>query len=214
MTDKISVAIAEDHSLVRAGFVRMLSDYSHIYVVFEAGNGRELLKGLLVFKPAVILLDIAMPSMGGIKAMEKIRKRYPRQKIIVISAFAEEASIVEYVKLGANGFLYKDCEVGHLIHTIQEVYLKGDSFDERSRRMLSRNGILVGPQSHQRELTEREIQILKLLSSNTPAARIAEQMGIKERTVEWYKHILLQKTQCKDLPALVAYAFKEGIAGV
>lgn len=205
MSEKIHIAIAEDHRLVRQGFIRMLSDYTNIKVLFEASNGKELLKYLGEFKPSIILLDIAMPVLGGIKAMQKIKVRYPKIKIIVISAFSEEMSIVEYVKLGANSFLNKDCDVEQLVSTIYALNESASYFDESTTRLLIKYGIMPG-HTPKRALTEKELVILKLICANKAYPDIAEETGLKLPTVYWYEHQLLQKTKCRDVSDLVAYA--------
>ncbi len=207
MNTKINIAIAEDHRLVRQGFIRMLSDYPNINVLFEASNGKELLKYLKESKPSIILLDIAMPVMGGIKAMGIIKERYPKLKIIVISSYSEETSIIEYVKLGANSFLNKDCDVEELVAAIYALNESGTHFDPGTTKLLIKHGLLPGFQN-QRELTDREKKVLKYISENIPYTKIADLMGLKLPTVFWYEHQLLQKTNCKDVGDLIAYAQK------
>ena len=205
MNDKINIAIAEDHRLVRQGFIRMLSDYPNINILFEASNGKELLKSLKEHKPSIILLDIAMPIIGGIKAMNIIRERHPKLKIIVISSYAEETSIIEYVKLGANSFLNKDCDVEELVKAIYSLNENGTHFDANTTKLLTKHGILPG-YKNQRGLTEREITVLQFICNNKPYEEIAEIMGLKLRTVNWYEYQLFQKTNCKDLNSLIVYA--------
>lgn len=212
MNEKISIGIAEDHGLVRAGLIRMLHDYSNIKILFESSNGKELLKHLSEFKPQIVLLDIAMPLLGGIKAMEKMREKYPKIKIIVISAFAEETSITEYVRFGANAFLNKDCSENDLIKTIFEVKEKGSYFDNDVKKMLLKHGFFTKAKDT-RELTERELHVLRLLCDNLSSAEIAAKMDIKENSVRWYKHILLEKTNCKNSRELISYAAKMKLIG-
>lgn len=205
MIEKINIAIAEDHRLVRQGFVRMLSDYPQIHILFEASNGKELLKQLKDHKPSIILLDIEMPIVNGIDAMTTIKERYPKIKFIVISSFAEETSIIEYVKLGANSFLKKDCDVDQLIETITELNEKNFSFDSELTKLLLKFGAF--PENIQtRLLTEREISVLTGISKNLSNAEIGKLLGVKERTIDWYKYMLFHKTNCNDIASLLDFA--------
>lgn len=205
MNETINIAIAEDHRLVRQGFIRMLSDYPTIKVLFEVSNGKEMLKGLKELKPSIILLDIAMPVLGGIKTMSIIKERYPKIKIIVISSYADETSIIEYVKLGANSFLNKDCDVEELVGAINALNESGAHFDATTSKLLIKHGLLPGFKN-QRELTDREIAVLQHICANTPYPEIAKLMGLKLPTINWYEHQLLQKTNCKSISDLVSYA--------
>lgn len=206
MIEKINIGIAEDHVLVRQGFIRMLEDYKRINILFEVGNGRDLLTAIQDFKPSIILLDIAMPHMGGIKALELIRERYPWVKVIVISAYTEEVSIMEYVKLGAISFLDKACTVDTLITAIETVYNTGTYFDVELTKLLVKYGIYPITGGKKRELTERETIVLKLMCEDIPYTDIAQKIGIKVNTVEWYEMQLKKKTRCKNLKELQAYA--------
>jgi DNA-binding NarL/FixJ family response regulator len=201
MKKKITIGIAEDHKIVRQGFVRMLSDQKHIKILFEADNGEDLLKHLETYTPSIILLDIAMPVMDGLKAMEVIRLRFPELKIIVISGYSQDPAIIEYVKAGANSFLPKDCDIEMLVKAIQDVSKRGFYFDTNTAKLLDENGIF-----QPKEFTEKEMTILRLVCANKLIAEIADLTGIEEPTVRWYKHRILKKTECKDESSLIAFA--------
>jgi len=206
MKYEIHIGIAEDHVLVRQGFIRMLQDHTNIKILFEVGNGKDLLKQLQDHKPSIILLDIAMPVMGGIKAIEKVKERYPKVKIIVISAYSEDISIIEYVKLGANSFLNKECDVDTLLTAIETVYDKGSYFSKDISKLLSKYGLDPNKDDKRRELTDREIEVLTLLCADLTYNEIADKIGINARTVQWYEQQLFKKTKCKDMKALKTYA--------
>ena len=106
MKKKIYIGIAEDHKIVRQGFVKMLNDQKHIKILFEANNGEELLKCLEKFKPSLILLDIAMPVMDGFKTLQVVTKKHPGVKVVVFSSHYNEFYISELilVKIRMNGF--------------------------------------------------------------------------------------------------------------
>jgi len=208
MTDTITIAIAEDQGLVRQGFVRMLNDYSHIKILFESANGQELLDSLRDFRPAIILLDINMPVISGIPAMKKIKQRFPTIKIIVISAYSDQTSIIEYVKFGANAFLDKNCKVELLVEVIDAVYHHGWYFSDEINKKLHDLNIFPEQYSSERSLTGREILLLQLINDNRHPEDIARLLGIKERTIAVHKHRMFQKTNCENVDALILYAKK------
>lgn len=210
MSQKINIGIAEDQGLMREGFIRMLSDFNEIKILFAVDNGKELLKSLKENKPSIILLDIAMPVLGGIKAMEKIKERYPKMKIIVISGFSEEMSILEYVRRGANGFVNKNTNVKKLMEAIRTVDETGSYFDEKTSKLLAKYGLLPNYQN-ERELTERELIVLKLICVNKAPSEIAKLMGIKEITIAGYKHKIFQKTNSQSIEELISYAERNGV---
>lgn len=209
MKRKISIGIAEDHDLVRQGFVRMLRDYSDIRVVFEANNGTELLHQLKTTQPDVILLDIAMPILDGLNAIKIMKEHFSAIKIIVITAYSEETSIIEYVKLGANACLDKNCKIETLVNTIYGVYKHDYFFTPEITKLLVANGVYPSSMQNDRDLTEKEIIMLKLICSGTPYQKIADIKKLSLKTVYWYEHQLLQKTNSKDLHELRAYSEKK-----
>ncbi len=208
MNDTIRIGIAEDHDLVRQGLVRMLNDYQEIKIILEAGNGKELLRLLTEnkVKPKIILLDIAMPVINGIVAMEKIKERFPKLKIIVISAYTEEASILEYVKNGANAFLPKNCKIELLIEAIREVNTKGFYFEPSLHKLLIKKGLFPNNLKGSRPLTDRESLILKYFCEQKPYPEIADELGLNPNTVEWYQHKLLLKTNTENMKELIRFA--------
>lgn len=209
MKDKIAIGIAEDHDLVREGFVSILQEYSDISVLFEAGNGKQLLRSLKEFKPAMILLDIEMPVLGGIAALAELRQHFPKVKIIVISAHAEPSSILEYVKLGAIAFLPKNCKKNTLVKAIYSVKQNGTYFEEDVMKLLVRNGAAPAEPEKERKLTESEITVLKLLYENKSFDEIAGILNINARTARWYQHMLLVKTRTENIEDLLQYAVKK-----
>jgi DNA-binding NarL/FixJ family response regulator len=210
MRKQIDIAIAEDHDLVREGLIVMLKEHKYIKVLFEARNGKELIAGLEQQQPDVILLDIVMPMLDGIKTLKKIRRLYPKIKIVVVSGFSEDSSVVEYVKLGANSFLPKNCNSASLVDAIYKVSKYGRYFEEPVLKLLEKNGIM--PLDSDRELSKKEIFVLKLLCQDKSLESIAEITGTSVKTVYWYRYSIQNKTKCFDLPHLKIYARKLSLA--
>lgn len=198
---RISIGIAEDHILVRKGIVEILNKFENVTVLFEVSDGKELLERLREVEPHIILLDIKMPGVGGLDAMKEIKIIHPNVKIVVISAYDDQEDIIDYVKKGANAFLPKNCSVASLATTIKGVYKNGLHFEDDTLKSIA--------QIKHRELTQREIVILKLFCAETPYEKIAEMMEIDLKTVKWYLRKLMLKTNTKDVSDLLMFAKKK-----
>lgn len=208
MKTKINIGIADDHSLVRDGFVSILRSYPHVNIMFEANNGVELLNSLNKSNPDIVLLDIGMPVLDGIGAMLIMRKKFPTIKIMVISGHSEPKSIIEYIKLGAISFLPKDCNKATLIKAIQIVSEIGTFFERDIYALLEEHGLFPDALVKKRKLSENELTVLKLLCENKTMTEISELMSIKLVTVGTYRHTLFRKTNTNDLNTLKKYATK------
>ena len=204
--NRINIAIAEDHAMVRQGFVRMLVDHTDINILFECTNGLELLTLLENSSPQVVLLDIEMPILNGRKAIEKIKQLFPQIKIIVISAYIDDESIIQNVKLGADCFIPKHSESSTLVQSIYNVLEDGYFYEDRILALLEKNGI--SPHGGVKRLSSKEIAILKLICENITSEDMSKRLNIQPNTIRWYKHRIFAKTGTSDLDELRIYAQK------
>jgi len=211
MTDIINIAIAEDHELVREGFVAMLKKYPRINILFEANDGKELIKGLKNAEPDIVLLDIEMPVMNGIDAIIKIKQLFPKIKIIVISAHSEETEILEYVKLGADSFLPKHCKKETLLTAILSVQEDGRFFEKHIATLIAKVLPPAPKPKKEKKLTERDLKFLKYYYAGKDYSEIARLMNVVEKTLIWYKHIIMAKTNSKSMEELQEYLSKREI---
>jgi DNA-binding NarL/FixJ family response regulator len=211
MKRRINIGIAEDHDLVRKGYVGLLKNNSDIKIIFEAANGKELMEALKVHQPDIILLDISMPLVSGTDAMTIMKQYFPNIKIIVISAYSDDFAILEYIKLGADSFLPKYFKTESLVSAIYSVYKHGSYFEENITKLLAKSGTPQRDYLTEKELTEREKIILKYICENKPYKDIAAIMKLSERTIDWYKHKLIHKTNSENMDGLLVYAKKNGI---
>lgn len=217
MSDKIRVILAEDQQLVRAALVSLMNDLIDIKVVGEVEDGVELLNILDKVECDIVVTDIRMPRMDGIEAVAKIGEYHPNLGVIGLSQHDDNDIIVEFIRAGGRGFLLKNAdptEVEKAIHTVHQTghYLNAkvsqslfqNSFRARRRRKSSLfNGV-----------TEREVEILKLLSKEHTAAEMADKLNISPRTVEKHISHLHQKFETKKTIGLVLCAIREGIIQV
>lgn len=211
MKEKINVGIAEDHLLVRQGMVSLLREFEELNILFDVGDGKELMSQLKESKPDVILLDIEMPHMNGREALEKIKIRYPKIKVIIISMHFEEPYIIEFIKKGANGFLPKNVDIEFIVDAIYSAHHEGYYFDSKVSKVLAAN--LINPHVGESAqaisvLSDREIQILKYVCFERTNREIGEILNLSQRTIEGHRKSILKKTGAKTSMGMVIYAIK------
>jgi DNA-binding NarL/FixJ family response regulator len=211
MKKQIHIAIADDHDIVREGLIALLQRHEIIKVIFDVSNGKELLEKLKTVKPDIILLDLDMPILSGREAFEKIKQRFPRVKIIIISATFNDQIIVDYVKKGVNSFLHKNCKLDKLIDTICSVQENEFYFDSKISKMLAKE--ISEPTEPQGKIvfSEIELNILEYLCQGLTSKQIGEKLFINYRTVEFHRSQMLKKINSKNVPALIIYAVKNNL---
>ena len=211
MKNAVDIVIADDHKLFRKGIRVLLEDFDFVNEVHEAGDGKELLELLKGMKkhPDVILLDIQMPVMDGIEAHKQIRKKYPQQKVLIISMESDEQVMLHLISEGINGYLLKNADPEELEAAIISV-LKNDFYFPKDLSQM----VLKGVKQRQvrlnslPEFSERELEVLELLCKEYTASEIADKLDISTRTVEGYRRKLLEKTASKNVAGLVVFALK------
>lgn len=211
MKRRINIGVAEDHELIRKGYIGLLKSYTDIKVIFEASDGKELMDALKIHQPDIILLDISMPVVSGTDALTIIKQYFPAVKIIVISAYDDEFAILEYIKLGADSFLPKHFKTQTLVSAIYTVYKHGSYFEENITNLLARNGTAKREYLPEKELTEREKEMLRYICGNKTHQEIALLTNINERTIDWYKQKLILKTNSENFKGLLNYARENGM---
>lgn len=209
-----NVILVDDHKIFRKGLHFLLEDMEGIKVVGEAENGIEFLKLLSVTSADIVLMDINMPEMNGIEATVEALKRFPELKIIVLSMHGEEQYYDKMVEAGVKGFLLKNSDVDELTTAIQNVGSGGSYFSQEllvgilNKRKQQKN------QSEVVKLTERELEVLKLICKGYNNNKIADTLFISIRTVERHRANLLSKTDCTNSISMVMYAVKNNIIEV
>jgi two-component system invasion response regulator UvrY len=212
-TKEYSVVIADDHTLMRNALARLVSSFDKYNVVFEAGNGKEVIEKLKIHGiPDIILLDISMPVMDGFETAEWLTKNYPQIKILSLSMQSDEESIIKMLKLGAKGYLMKNVEPEELNLALDSVMTKDFYLSE-----IVSGKVVVGLHKdftnplEPLALTDKEREFLRLICSELTYKDIAEKMFISSRTVEDYRSALFAKLKLKSRVGLAMYAIKNGV---
>lgn len=213
MTEKISVLIADDHAIVRNGIAALLATEGDIDVIGEASNGKEAVRAASDLHPDVILMDLVMPEMDGIQAIQQIRTDDPDARILVMTSFATDEMVFPAIKSGALGYLLKDSSPEELVAAIHQVYRGEPSLHPQiARRVLQE---ISQPPTQTRTddpLTEREVEVLKLIARGMSNQEIAEQLVISETTVRTHVSRILSKLHLASRTQAALYALKEGLA--
>lgn len=214
----INIAVVDDHHLFRAGLVSLLKDYEELNVVIQASGGRDLLKQLKNHSesgksrhslPDVILLDIQMAEMNGIETTLQLQQDYPGIKIIILTMHNEEGFIFDLMNKGASGFLAKDKTVDMVVEAIHSVMDTGIYFNQQILQAIVKGSQrkLKAPEfSKGTELSEREIEIIRLVCDQKTNKEIAEQLEVSQRTIETHRTTIANKTGVKNTAGLVLFA--------
>ncbi len=207
------VLLADDHPLFRDG-VRSLLEARGVEIVGEAGDGQEALEAALRLRPDVILMDITMPRMDGLEATRLIKARMPGVKVVMLTVSDEDRTLFEAIKSGAQGYLLKDLQADEFFNLLSGIErgetpisrgLAGRILEEFARRRTDR----PEPGAPD-ELTDREREVLRCVSSGISNREVAATLHISENTVKFHMKNILDKLHLQNRAAVVAYAARKG----
>jgi two-component system, NarL family, invasion response regulator UvrY len=204
----IRVLITDDHAIVREGLRRILAASPEIAVVDEAADGIEALQKIGTCNPDVVLVDISMQGMSGIDLIGRIRAEHPQLPILVLSMHKEEQFAVRSLKVGAAGYLTKDCAPEQLAQAIRRVAVGGKYITSEVADALA-SAILPAPtETPHTLLSNREFQIFRKLASGKSINEIAQELSLSANTVSTHKRRLMNKLGVENNAGLVVYAVK------
>ncbi len=214
--EKITVLLAEDHTIVREGLRSLLEKEIGIEVVGEAEDGREAIKKAEALQPDIAVMDITMPGLNGLEATRQLKKSFPEMKIIILTMHANEEYVLHSLQAGASGYLVKKAAPAELISAIQAVYRGGsflspsisktviDEYIRKAERISEIDGI------HEK-LTNREREVLQLISEGRKPREIAGLLYISIKTVETHRAHIMDKLDIHSTADLTQYAIRKGI---
>ncbi|SEP36566.1 response regulator [Mucilaginibacter sp. AW1-7] len=207
LTKPIQIALVDDHRLFRSGIAALIDSFGGYNILFEAAHGQELIRSIdSGMVPDIILLDINMPVMDGISTAQWLRKYHPSIRIIILSMFEDAEKVLLMVRAGVKGYLLKDAEPDEFERALIKVS-EGDLFypDFVTRHLLNNFNI---DKEAQVQLNPREIEFLRLTSTELTYKEIADTMNISVRTVDSFRDHLFEKLQIKSRVGLVLYSIK------
>jgi NarL family two-component system response regulator LiaR len=210
---EIRVLLVDDHTIVRKGLLALLGTRADIQVVGEASNGIDAVTQSRVLRPDVILMDLVMPELDGIDAIQQIMAHHPEIRILVLTSFATDDKVFPAIKAGALGYLLKDSSPDDLIQAIRQVYQGESSLHPLiARRVLQE---LTRPSERPPTadpLTHREVEVLRLIGQGLENRDIAEQLAISGTTVRTHVSNILGKLHLASRTQAALYALREGLA--
>lgn len=213
---KIKITIADDYKIFREGLKISLASDNEIEFLHEADNGEDLISNIEKARPDVILMDLKMPIMDGMEATQIIRKKYNDIKILVVSMYDDDKFIIHLMEIGANGYLLKNSEPDEIRKAIHAVAENGYYFNDLVNKALLKKLVLrnnIKPSFNENvELTEREMEVLKLICEEKTAAEIAKIIFLSPRSVEGIRQRLIEKIGVRNTAGLVMFAAKNNIA--
>lgn len=216
---KIPVALVDDHILLRNGLASLINSFEDYQVVFEANNGIDFLEKMKINpQTAIVLMDINMPEMDGYDTTLWLKRNAPEIKVLALSMYDSENSIIRMLKSGARGYVLKDIEPSEFKTALNALVNKGFYYSEMVSGKLMHAVNSMGENENNIKtldiLTEREIDFLKLACSELTYKEIADKMYLSARTIDGYRDDLFEKLHLKTRVGLVLFAIKNGIVNL
>ncbi len=215
---RIRVLVADDHALLREGIRALLASAADMEVVGEAADGREAIEQCRLLKPDVVLMDIAMPGLGGLEASLEIRREWPQIRVLVLTQYDDPEYVSRFLKAGVAGYVLKKAAGPELAAAIRNVYRGGLVLDPAVAR-----DALAGPPAGApgaaegdpyEALTDREKQVLKLVAEGRSNKEVAQELAISVKTAMSHRENIMEKLGLHSRTDLIRFALKKGVIRV
>lgn len=210
-SEKIAVVLVDDHAIVRQGLRTYLELQPDIEVVGEASDGREAVGVVRDLLPDIVLMDLVMPNSDGVEATRAITGMAPSTRVIVLTSFSEDEKVFASIKAGAQGYLMKDVLPSDLVKAIRTVYKGEAQLDPEIARKLMHEFTNPQPTAPRHDLTERELEVLRLIAHGKTNKDISEDLVLSEKTVKTHVSNILQKLHLSDRTQAAVYALRQKI---
>ena len=213
----IKILIADDHKIVREAITSLLDNEVGMSVVAEADNGRIAVQLASQLRPDVVVMDIAMPNLNGIEATRQIIRELPQTKVLMLSEQSDRRCVCEALRAGASGFVPKRCDFAELVTAIRNLSANHTYLSSEI------TAVVVDSYIHRRSdqdnsaysvLTNREREVLQLIAEGMSTKRIARELHLSAKTIEWHRSQLMKKVHLTSIAELVKYAITEGLTCV
>lgn len=215
MTEQINILVADDHAVVRTGISAWIASEPDLFLSGEAADGEEAVAKALELQPDVILMDLVMPNKDGIEAIKEIIQVNPDARILVITSFSDKDKAIQAIKAGAMGFMMKDTSPEGMLQAIRAVQQGKPWLSNEITRMLMHEQRLtreeISPTDH---LTDREVDVLKLIAQGLSDNDIADQLSVSKATVRYHISNILAKLNLENRTQAALYAIREGYVSI
>lgn len=211
--EPIRILLADDHHLVRAGIKALLQEIADFEVVGDSHDGEETVRLAGELKPDVVILDIAMPGLTGLQALEKIRAAWPACRVLILSMYDSEEHVISALRLGAAGYVLKNAAPQELELAIRAVLDGGTWLSAAvSRQVVDSYLTHVRTLDRPDGLTARQLEVLKMIAEGRRTKEIAHALAVSVKTVETFRAQIMNKLGIQDVAGLVRYAIRNGIS--
>jgi NarL family two-component system response regulator LiaR len=213
MSEPITVMLVDDHAMVRQGVKAFLATQPDLSVVGEAGSGEEAVMMAAQFVPDVILMDLIMPSMDGVEATRRVKQVSPRSQVVVLTSYHEDENIFPALKAGALSYILKDLSADELASAVRKAAVGEAILHPRvaARVIKEVQGARDEKVNPFTELSQRELEVLKLIADGMSNAEMAAKLVLSEKTIKGHVSNILSKLQLADRTQAAVYAWREGI---
>ncbi len=209
---KIKILLVDDHKIFLDGIRSLLSEIENFEIIGSATSGEMVVEMLKSITPDLVITDITMKEMSGLELTKIIKEKFPEISILILSMHTNEEFVLNAVKAGAAGYLPKDTSINELINAIEVINNGGQYFSKNISEFFFMNYINRVKQEHNlienEKLTQREIEVLKLIATGLSNKEIADKLFISIKTVDTHKSHLMQKLKCKNSAEMVLFAIK------
>jgi DNA-binding NarL/FixJ family response regulator len=213
MPPPIRVLLADDHTLLRDGLVRILESEGDVQVIAQAADGGEALEQALALRPDVVVTDVSMPRLSGIELAHRLRQALPHARVLVLTMHQEDQYVLQAVRAGASGYLVKDSPAAELLAAVRNVHAGRGHFGPQVARALAEQ--LQHPERAADDpyatLTRREREVFRLIAEGLTTKEIARQLSISTKTAENHRTRVLGKIGVRNTAELVRYALRRGL---
>lgn len=209
----IRILVVDDHPVVREGIAAMLARQPDLAVAGEAGDGLEAVEKAVALRPDVVLMDLQMPRLDGVEAIRRIRAQLPKTQVIILTTYDTDELVFQGIQAGARGFLLKDAPREELFRAVAAVH-RGESLLQPSvaAKLIDRvNQLRAAPPPAEDRLSDREMDVLRLMAKGRPNKEIAQALFISESTVKTHVASIFQKLGVRDRTEAVTQALQRGI---
>jgi two-component system, NarL family, invasion response regulator UvrY len=213
--EDIRISLVDDHTLFRKGMAELINSFKGYKVVAESDNGKHFIRSFDGReRPDIVLLDINMPEMNGYETALWLKDNWPQVKVLALSMYDMEESVIKMLKAGAKGYLLKDADPEELLTSLNEISKNNFYHSELVNGVLLKSLNSFGREGASVKLNDRELQFLKLACTEMTYKEIADQMCLSPRTIDGYREALFEKLHVKSRVGLVMFAITEGMVAV
>ncbi|MCX7838373.1 MAG: response regulator transcription factor [Anaerolineae bacterium] len=212
MSRPIRVLVVDDHAIVREGICSLLARHKDIQIIGQAEDGQRAIELVSQMSPDIILMDIQMPGMNGLDATREIHRRFPRARVLVLTQYENKEYVLPLLRAGAVGYIPKSARANELIEAIRTVYTEGAYLPPRITQTVvtSLSEFSTSP-ANTLPLTEREIQVLRLVAEGLNSREIAERLNISVKTVDTHRANIMEKLDVHNTAELIKVAIQKGL---